>query len=167
MKQLLSLAILASLLPVTLLSDSPSLIRKKPNPTPQPLIVQEVSIDDDEDEKEEDDDLDAKVALATVASMAEAIGFISTDPYNPMVLGPGIAKISISVINMITQMFKSLTHDQEITREHVEQYFDKLPEETKLQLIKFVILFADLYRKGSIAASCPEHVQLHRPAREQ
>ena len=94
----------------------------------------------------EDDDLDGQVVLANVANMLGCIGMLSTDPYNPAVAGPNLAQIGISFINIITQIFKAHGLDDEITRACVEHWFNALPEETKMDLIHLVLLYAEQIR---------------------
>ena len=98
----------------------------------------------------QDDDEDGQVVLANVANMLFNIGTISTDPHNLAVVGPSIASIGASFINIIAQVFKSMPHrgGAEITHEQVEDYFRNLPQETKEQLIALIVVYADLYHKG-------------------
>lgn len=95
-----------------------------------------------------DDDEDAQVVLANVANMLYNIGTISTDPHNPAVVGPSIAQIGASFINIIAQVFKGMPIRGEITHEQIEAYFRNLPQEVRDQLIALIVVYADLYHKG-------------------
>jgi hypothetical protein len=94
----------------------------------------------------DDDDLDGQIVLANVANMLGTIGMISTDPHNPAVLGPGLAQIGISFINIVTQMFKAYGFDEEMTRARVEVWFMNLPDETKLEIISLLLDYAHQIR---------------------
>lgn len=97
----------------------------------------------------EDDDQDGIVVLANVANMLANLGAISTDPHNPKVLGPGIAQIGLSFINIIAQVFKDMPIDRAIIQEHIVQYFDNLPDQIKRQLIVLIIEYAQLTNQKS------------------
>ncbi len=108
-----------------------------------------------QNQQEDDDDFDGQVVLANVAHMLTNLGTITTDPYNPAVVGPGLAQIGVGFINIIAQIFKSMPQDQEITREHIASYFNNLPDETKVELTQLVMVYADLYRTiGALAIEC-------------
>lgn len=96
----------------------------------------------------DDDDIDGQVVLQNVASMLASLGTITTDPQNPVVLGPGLAQIGISFINIIAQIFKNMPEADEVTREHIALYFNNLPDQTKYELVQLVIEYALACRNG-------------------
>lgn len=87
----------------------------------------------------QNDDIDSQIVLASVSTMLHSLGTITTDPYNPVVLGPNLAQIGIGFINIIGQIFKNLPLDQEITREHIQQYIDAMDNDTKNEIINAIL----------------------------
>lgn len=146
MKKFLALILVLSI--SSLLADEDYFfLRKKPKPAP---VVQ---IEDAEEDAldEEDEDEDEKVVLENVSTMLQAIGLLSTDSTNPAVAGPAIAAFGISAAKIIVQMFKSIDiRSGEITQEHIEQWFNNLPEKTKVELITLMIAFGQAYQNNTV-----------------
>lgn len=104
-----------------------------------------------------DDDIDGQVVLANVAIMLNSLGTISTDPHNPAVLGPNLAQIGIGFLNIITQIFKNIPLNDEITDQHMEEYFSCLSPETKNQLLSLLLPSVNAYRKGTVCRLQPKN----------
>ena len=132
MKKLILLALVSSHA-ASILAQEDFFLRKKPKPAP--IIIEE----DDED----DDDEDAQVVLANIGNMLQSIGMLSTDATNPAIAGPAIASFGMSVVNIIVQMFKSIdTRGGNITDEQIIRWFKNLPEQTQVDLITILMLYA-------------------------
>jgi hypothetical protein len=154
-KDLLLLSLISLALPF-----QPILIhaKTKPKQEEQNQTLQEEENDDF------DNDIDAKVVLANVANMLGCIGIISTDPHNPAVLGPGLANIGVSFINIVTQIFKSHGFDDELTRARIETWFMSLSDETKKEIISLFITYANQVRALQYCPNCQcDQCELYRP----
>lgn len=135
----------------------PIVIRTKQKPQKEQTQAAQAAI--------EDDDVDGQVVLANVANMLGCIGMISTDPHNPAVLGPGLAQIGMSFINIVTQIFKSHGFEDEMTRARIETWFIQLPDESKREIISLFITYANQVRALHYCPNCECEYIYHKPAR--
>lgn len=92
-----------------------------------------------------DDDQEAQIILANIAQMLASIGTISTDPQNPSVLGPQLAKIGISFIGILTEVFRN-PELLNLEGVHGTKEF-QLTEDMKKELESLVCRYSDLYIK--------------------
>lgn len=149
MKQILPLIMIlsiSSLFANEKLANDNFFLRKKPKQEPVVQVAQP-----EDNDYDEDDDEDEQVVLANIGNMLQSIGMLSTDPTNPAIAGPAIVSFGASVVNIIVQMFKSIDIRRgEITHEQIEQWFNKLPEKTKIELITIMIAFAETYKNNEV-----------------
>lgn len=138
---------LLTLVSITLSAHQPIVLHTKAKPQKEqhaPAAAQAV----------DDDDIDGQVVLANIANMLGCIGMLSTDPYNPAVAGPSIAQIGVSFINILTQVFKSNGLETELTRTQIENWFENLSNETKIELIDLLLRYAHTIRNQQYCPNC-------------
>lgn len=105
----------------------------------------------------EDDDVDAQVVLSNITQMLQSIGTISTDPKNPMVVGPHIASMATSFCNIVVQMFKEFPFTTELdaptSRSYVEKYSNDASPQEKELLARLLVEYSKLSKKISSRSS--------------
>jgi|GEM_PF-3747933 hypothetical protein len=136
----MKLYFLLSLLTATALAIPPvSPHRKKPKPQEKPVAVQEQADDEDEDYN---DDEDEKVILANFGGMLTALGTFTTAPHDPAVAGPALFQAAANVVNIIVQAFKGIEIRGPVTHKQIEEWFNNLPDSTKIEMIRLLTAYA-------------------------
>ncbi len=119
--------------------------RKKPKPQEKPVVVQA----HDEEEDDDDYDEDEAVILTNFGGMLAALGTFTTDPHNPAVAGPALFQAAANVVNIIVQAFKGIEIRGQVTHKQVEDWFNNLPDSTKIEMIRLLTAYAQTLKKSS------------------